>query len=54
MVEIKEVMLVIGGEEAQKVMLVDNGEEFSSGDGSLPNHDKVEIIFVEQKTLTPR
>jgi len=33
--------------EERKVYIVDNGEKFE-GTGSIPNHDKVEIIYQKQ------
>ena len=37
-------------EEPRAVTIIDNGEGFNPEEkGSIPNHDKVEIIYLESK-----
>jgi hypothetical protein len=31
-----------------KVTIIDNGEGFENGGGSIPNHDKVVIVYEEK------
>lgn len=40
----RETTIVVEGQE-KKVIIVDNGENFKNGDGRIPNHDKVEIVY---------
>ncbi len=35
----------VPGEEPKKVEIIDNGENFTTEKGSIPNHDKVEIVY---------
>jgi hypothetical protein len=40
----------IKDQEPREVIIVDNGENFGSGNrGEIPNHDKVEIIYDSNK-----
>lgn len=41
--------LIRAGEEPEKVIIVDNGEDFSGSIGSVPNHEKIEIIYISPK-----
>lgn len=47
--EEREVKIFISGQEPQRVIIIDDGEDFKNGDGRIPNHDKVEIIYIADK-----
>lgn len=49
MAETRECDLIKNGEEPVKVVIIDNGEKFTTEKGSIPNHDKVEIIYISPK-----
>jgi len=47
--EEREAKIIVNGQEPQDVVIVDNGEDFRNGDGRIPNHDKVEIVYKSSK-----
>lgn len=49
MVEIRDTTIRIGDQEPQAVKIIDNGENFRNGEGRIPNHDKIEIIYISPK-----
>jgi hypothetical protein len=48
-VEEREAKIIISGQEPQKVVIIDNNEGFENGEGRVPNHDKVEIVYITNK-----
>lgn len=43
--EEREAKIIVSGQEPQDVVIVDNGEDYKNGEGKIPNHDKVEIVY---------
>lgn len=42
--------LIRPGEETVEVKIIDRGEDFDkNGEGQIPNHDKVEVIYIVKK-----
>lgn len=44
-VEIRSGKLRLDGEEIVRVDIVDNGEEYENGEGNIPNHDKILVVY---------
>jgi hypothetical protein len=47
--EEREATIKISGQESKKVVILDRGEDFENGDGRIPNHDKIEIVYLADK-----
>lgn len=46
----RETTIKINDGEPQQVIIVDNNEGFTkNGQGQIPNHDKVEIVYISPK-----
>lgn len=45
----REGEIIKSGEENQKVIIIDNDENFYGEKGSIPNHDKIEIVYISPK-----
>jgi hypothetical protein len=43
--EEREAKIIICGQEQQHVVIIDSGENFENGEGRIPNHDKIEIVY---------
>jgi hypothetical protein len=48
--EIRDGKLRVPGQEEVEVEIIDNGEDFIGEKGSIPNHDKVEIVNISPKS----
>lgn len=47
--EEREAKIIVSGQEPQNVVIIDNGENFENGEGRVPNHDKIEIVYITNK-----
>jgi hypothetical protein len=47
--EERKAEIIVDGQEPQPVVIIDNGEDFENGDGRTPNHDKIEIVYINNK-----
>ncbi len=48
----REGKVEVKGQKPEPVVIIDNGEDYENGEGRIPNHDKVEIIY-KGKQITP-
>jgi hypothetical protein len=48
--EIRNGKLRVPDQEEVKVEIIDNGENFDGEKGSIPNHDKVEVVNISPKS----
>ena len=47
--EEREATIKISGQEPKNVVIIDRDENFENGDGRVPNHDKIEIVYIAGK-----
>ncbi len=47
--EERKAVIEISGQEPQQVVIIDRGEDFENGEGRIPNHDKIEIVYIANK-----
>jgi hypothetical protein len=47
--EEREAKITVSGQEQQTVMIIDNDEDYRNGEGRIPNHDKIEIVYIANK-----
>jgi hypothetical protein len=45
----REAKIIVSGQEPQQVIIIDQGEDFENGEGQIPNHDKIEIVYISNK-----
>lgn len=41
----REAQIIVSSQETQRVVIIDNGEDFENGEGRTPDHDKIEIVY---------